>query len=372
MCLVSADAYATANSILTPLDTSGHTSLAHQVSTGQLRSVDGRCVQISPTPNKCMTATHQECVAAQQALQYSTEDQPQHAAHMEIDPPQQPSVYWCNPLAQADPMEISSDDERDEDAHPNTSHTMAPMLIEERHMQPDQPPELTTVCDDDNPNEENVVWVDPTTVGLYCEPQVAMQCLCHAWHALLGRKVARKFFYSALQSSNAPRSELAAFGRSGPYHPGGLNLYAVEHSTDNRMVTLAGFLNCSQQRYSKQQILEHAPANCKGMIAHFSSPTSVHHYSAWRQAADGHWYDCDSIPYGQTGKVKRMQSRDWEDFTGSLYCLVELDPLEHGYALFNAPRSRANCAAHGERQPPEVCCGWMAPRSTTAITNNAP
>ncbi|KAF6252407.1 hypothetical protein COO60DRAFT_1628572 [Scenedesmus sp. NREL 46B-D3] len=217
---------------------------------------------ISSTPYKRMTATHQECVAAQQALQHSTEDQPQHAAHMDIDPPQQPSGYWCNPLAQADPMEILSDDKRDEDAHPNTSHMMTPMLIEEGHMQPDQPPELTMVCDDDNTNKENEVWVDPTTVGLYCEPQ----------------------------------------------------------------------------RYSKQQILEHAPANCKGMIAHFSLTASVQHYSAWRQAADGHWYDCDSIPYGQTGKVKRMQSRDWEDFTGSLYCLVELDPLEHGNALFNAPR----------------------------------
>eukprot|EP00882_Tetradesmus_deserticola_P009228 GHRQ01009733.1.p1 GENE.GHRQ01009733.1~~GHRQ01009733.1.p1 ORF type:complete len:724 (-),score=88.22 GHRQ01009733.1:166-2166(-) len=165
-----------------------------------------------------------------------------------------------------------------------------------------------------------------------------MQCLCHAWHALLGRKVAPNYFYAALQSNNAPKSELAAFGRSGPYHSGGLNLYAVEHNTNNRKVTLANFLTCTTQRYSKQHILEKAPAHCKGIIACFALPSSEQHYTAWRQAADGHWYNCDSIPYGQTGKVKRMRNQEWEDFTGTLFCLVDLDPLAYGYALFDVPR----------------------------------
>jgi hypothetical protein len=146
-------------------------------------------------------------------------------------------------------MEISSDEE-----HDAMLQTHADMMVV------------------DDANDDDEIWVDPATVGLYCEPQVAMQCVIHAWHALLGRKAAPNYFYAALMSSNAPKEELAEFGTSGPYHPGGLILYALEHSTDNRKVTRAGFLNCggTSPHYTMQQILEAAPDNCRGIIAHIT------------------------------------------------------------------------------------------------------
>jgi hypothetical protein len=32
-----------------------------------------------------------------------------------------------------------------------------------------------------------------------------------------------------------------------------------------------------------------------------------------------------------------MRNQDWETFTGSVYCLVKLDPMQYGYALFDVP-----------------------------------
>jgi hypothetical protein len=313
MCLVSADAYATAYGIFTPLDASEQTALGHRMTTGQLHAADGRTVHVSATPNKCMTTTHQQCIDTQRALLTTLTNTQHQDDDMQVDSPpsspQQPRVFWCNPLAQAEAMELSSDDDTDEEMEPEQTLTAAMQI-------------------DRTQTEDAVdIWVDPASVGLYCEPQVDWHCLCHAWHALLDRRVARRYFYHRLITSNAPRHELARFGPHGNYHPGALNLYALEHSTDNRHVTLMDFADCRLQRFTKEQILEKAPADCKGIIAHFALSPPADHYSAWRQATDGHWYDCDSITYECAGKVKRMHNKDWEAFEGTLYCLVELDPL---------------------------------------------
>jgi hypothetical protein len=63
-------------------------------------------------------------------------------------------------------------------------------------------------------------------------------------------------------------------------------MYALEHNTDNRKVTLLGILphNRDSPSRTKQQILELAPANCKGFMVHFTLTGGSDHYSAWRLA----------------------------------------------------------------------------------------
>jgi hypothetical protein len=112
MCLVAADAYATCQSILTPLDTSEMTGFEHRMRTGQVHAAAGQDVHISPTPTTCMIDRHRQCQADQAALQTALQLNATDPMHVDQPPPRhQPNVYWSNPLAQIEAMEISSDEE---------------------------------------------------------------------------------------------------------------------------------------------------------------------------------------------------------------------------------------------------------------------
>jgi hypothetical protein len=210
MCLVAADAYATNMSIFTALVSTELTAIGHRHNTGQVHAVDGRTVQLSPTPNTCMTERHRQCQALQAALRVHTADDMQN--DQPPPPQQQPRVHRCNTTEQPETMELSSDEE------PNDKIQVDEETPDDDDMQSDQPPppplqqprvywcnpiaqpETMEISSDEEPNDrmqvdeetpddDEEIWVDPTTVGLYCEPQEFSRCLCHAWHALLGRRV---------------------------------------------------------------------------------------------------------------------------------------------------------------------------------------
>jgi hypothetical protein len=256
-----------------------HTSVMR---TAPRPTTGGNITQIEKSTTQINQKTHPSNAVppepkTDEAMPAATQTLPTQKTQIAQPPPlqQRPSVYWCNPLAHPEALEISSDEEIE--------------VLEEL--------DDTMQMVEETPHDENEIWVAPASVGLYCELQEDLQCLCHAWHALLGRRMAPGYFWHRLETSNAPKQELDKFGPRGPYHIGAANLYAVEHSLNDTHVTLKEFADSLTRRQTKAQILAKAPANCRGIIAHFKLPSNEYHFTAWRQADDGHWYNCDSLPY---------------------------------------------------------------------------
>jgi hypothetical protein len=80
---------------------------------------------------------------------------------------------------------------------------------------------------------------------------------------------------------------------------------------------------------SREQLLEDAPPGCNAFLM-----LAGRHFTTWAQSpTDQQWYKLDSIPFSSSGRVRRLQSLDWEHFQGEAYCMVRSDPYIAGETL---------------------------------------
>ena len=62
------------------------------------------------------------------------------------------------------------------------------------------------------------------------------------------------------------------------------------------------------------------------------------HYTCWRyHEPSTHWYEIDSISYGQTGRIKLITDADWFHITGSIFTTVSLDAHRTGHTGYPLP-----------------------------------
>ena len=191
-------------------------------------------------------------------------------------------------------------------------------------------------------------WERPQDVGLYCERQHQGQCGAHALNALFGKQAVLPGADGTYLIPHLRESceELAAAGyahnmqrcvTAGTPHSNGwysvtaLNHYIYEHADDTNMMLARVFINEGRPAMvaSREQLLEDAPPGCNAFLM-----LAGRHFTTWAQSpTDQQWYKLDSIPFSSSGRVRRLQSLDWEHFQGEAYCMVRSDPYIAGETL---------------------------------------
>jgi len=177
---------------------------------------------------------------------------------------------------------------------------------------------------------------EPATQGLYCEAQASCQCGAHAINAIRGPRAAAdriagpQYMYphlaeSAEEAAYVQPKPTPWFARTGNYAMPAMQHWLYEHTHENCMLVTVASIGLSYKdpkSLSKQEILARAPPNCKAFLIWYQYNDCIPHYSAWIQARDGEWYDCESIAYAATGKVRQLQDSDWAQLAvGKVYCL---------------------------------------------------
>jgi hypothetical protein len=92
---------------------------------------------------------------------------------------------------------------------------------------------------------------------------------------------------------------------------------------------------------TQEAILNQAPTNCQALFIWYEYEGTIPHYTAWIKAANKQLYDCESIAYAATGRVKKLKPQDWTSLKGTIYCLVTGDPYKHGHTNGSTSPSHA-------------------------------
>lgn len=196
----------------------------------------------------------------------------------------------------------------------------------------------------------------PAAFGVYCDRQVDRQCGAHALNALLGAGVIAgpAYCYPDLQltTQGYPVHSLnPEFVPTGNYSVEALNHWLYEHTHVD--ACLAHVVKVMPGvSYTRAEILAKCPAACAGLFLwlwyeHPSIYEPIPHYKAWVQHAEC-WYECESMEYSRTNRVKQLTDSDWTRFTGEVYCLVKADAYCAGKTLLQPPRGADSFVLDGD------------------------